>query len=139
MRRRFLVLTALLPLAYALPALAEVEEYEAEEYEVEEYEEPAVWHEEFTEANRALGGLNGIITWPADPVMLVVHVSEAFEDAPLAPVTGRFLGLGGGLLLGVYRLTMGVLDVVFQPIPFMPTLSPLPRFKVIPWFVHEDE
>ena len=27
MRRRFLVLTALLPLAYALPALAEVEEY----------------------------------------------------------------------------------------------------------------
>ncbi len=128
MRRLVLVLTALLALAFALPALAEVEEYE-----------PGVWTEDFPEANRALGGLNGIITWPADPVMMVVHVSEAFEDAPLAPVTGRFLGLGGGLMLGVYRFTMGVLDIVFQPIPFMPTLSPVPRYKVIPWFVHEDE
>ncbi len=128
MRRLVPVLAALLPLAFALPANAEVEEYE-----------PGEWHEDFPEANRALGGLNGIITWPADPVMLVVHVSEAFEDAPFAPVTGRFLGLGGGLMLGVYRLTMGIFDIVFQPIPFMPTLSPVPRYKVIPRFVHEDE
>ena len=128
MRRGILVLTALLPIAFALPAFAEVEEYE-----------PGEWSEDYPKANRALGGLNGIITWPADPVMMVVHVSEAFEDAPLAPVTGRFLGLGGGLMLGVYRFTMGVLDIVFQPIPFMPTLSPVPRYKVIPWFVHEDE
>ncbi len=134
MRRLVLVLTALLPLTFALPALAQVGE-------VEEYEEfeRGQWITELTEANRALAGLNGFITWPADPVMMVIHVSEAFEDAPLAPVTGRFLGLGAGLMLGVYRLTMGVFDIVFQPIPFMPTLSPVPRYKVIPWFVHEDE
>ncbi len=131
MRRLALVLTALLLFAFGLPALAQVEE-------VEEYE-PGVWYEDFPEATRALGGLNGLITWPADPVMMVVRVSPVFEDAPLAPVTGRFLGLGAGLMLGVYRLTMGVLDIVFQPIPFMPTLSPVPRYKVIPWFVHEDE
>ena len=134
MRRGILVLTALLPLTFALPALAQVGE-------VEEYEEfeRGQWITELTEANRALAGLNGFITWPADPVMMVIHVSEAFEDAPLAPVTGRFLGLGGGLLLGVYRLTMGVLDIAFQPLPFMPMLSPVPRYKVIPGFVHDDE
>ena len=134
MRRLFLVLTALLPFTFALPALAQVGE-------VEEYEEfeRGQWITELAEANRALAGLNGFITWPADPVMMVIHVSEAFEDAPLAPVTGRFLGLGGGLLLGVYRLTMGVLDIAFQPVPFMPMLSPVPRYKVIPGFVHDDE
>ena len=131
MRRPVLVLAALLPFALGAPALAQPEE-------VEEYE-PGVWYEDYPKPNRFLGGLNGLITWPADPVMLVVHVSPAFEDAPLAPVTGRFLGLPAGLLLGVYRLTMGVLDIVFQPIPFMPTLSPVPRYKVVPWFVHEDE
>ncbi len=129
MRRQVLVLTALLLFVLAPPVLAEVEEYE----------EPGEWSEDFMEANRALGGLNGIITWPADPVMMVVHVSEAFEDAPLTPVTGRFLGLGGGLLLGVYRLTLGVLDIVFQPVPYMPMLSPVPRYKVISGFVHDDE
>ena len=134
MRRLILVLTALLPLTFALPALAQVGD-------VEEYEEfeRGQWITELSEANRALAGLNGFITWPADPVMMVIHVSEAFEDAPLAPVTGRFLGLGGGLLLGVYRLTMGVLDIAFQPVPFMPMLSPVPRYKVIPGFVHDDE
>ena len=106
--------------------------------EHEEFER-GQWITEITSANRALAGLNGLITWPADPVMRVVHVSEAFEDAPLAPVTGRFLGLGGGLLLGVYRLTMGVLDIVFQPVPYMPMLSPVPRYKVIQGFVHDDE
>ena len=134
MRRLVFLLTALLALTFALPALAQVEDVE----EYQEYER-GQWITELTEANRALAGLNGLITWPADPVMMVVHVSEAFEEAPLAPVTGRLLGLGGGLLLGVFRLTMGVLDIVFQPIPYMPMLSPVPRYKVIPGFVHDDE
>ena len=134
MRRLVHVFTALLAFALALPALAGTEDVR----EHEEFER-GQWITELTSGNRALAGLNGLITWPADPVMMVVHVSEAFEDVPLAAVTGRFLGLGGGLLLGVHRLTMGVLDIVFQPVPYMPMLSPVPRYKAIPWFEHDDE
>jgi len=30
-------------------------------------------------------------------------------------------------------------DVGFSPIPWLPVVSPVPRYKLIPGFEHEDE
>ena len=99
-------------------------------------EEPGAFREFLSErGNNFKGGLNGMITWPAD-VMMVTDTEEIVPGwwIPFNYMT-TFIG---GTLQGVYRLTLGVLDVAFTPIPYFPMLSPVPRYKVIP-FDHEDE
>jgi hypothetical protein len=88
--------------------------------------------------NTFLGGFNGILTFPADPVMFTIEGDEVFESLPKPSVTGRIVGFPAGLLQGIYRLTMGACDVALAVVPAMPMLSPLPRFELIP-FEHEDE
>ena len=87
--------------------------------------------------NSLKSGVNSILTFPADPVMLVVTPPEALEDMPGFPVTGRIVGLFGGTLLGAYRLTAGVYDLAFLPFWVLPTFSPIPRFEVIPGIEYE--
>lgn len=103
----------------------------------DEDEEPGAFREYLGErANNFKGGLNGLITWPADPVMRTVDPPEALAE--WWPPFNYLTSFLAGTLEGIYRLTMGACDIVFTPIPRMPMLSPLPRYKLVP-FEHEDE
>jgi hypothetical protein len=46
------------------------------------------------------------------------------------------LGIIQGTVLGVYRVSTGVLDMLFAPLP-MVTLSPEPRYTVVPGFEYD--
>jgi hypothetical protein len=88
--------------------------------------------------NTFLGGVNGVITWPADPVMLAVKPTEEMSSLPGGVVTGPMVGFGAGTLLGLYRLGMGALDMVLAPLSFFPMFSPEPRYQVIPGWEHQE-
>jgi len=83
-----------------------------------------------------LTGLNGILTWPADPVMAAVDPPKAFDKAN--SYERRPLGFASGLLLMLYRGFTGTLDMALAPGP-LPVLSPVPRYHLVPGFEHEDE
>jgi hypothetical protein len=82
--------------------------------------------------NNLKAGVNGILTFPADPVALTITPPEKLEDMPGYPVTGRVVGLVAGTLLGGFRLLAGVYDVGTFPFWVLPTFSPEPRFELIP-------
>lgn len=86
--------------------------------------------------NTFLAGANGVITWPADPVMLAVRPTEEMRGMPGGVVTGPVTGFFAGTLLGVYRLVTGSLDLVLAPLSFFPMFSPEPRYQVIPGWEH---
>lgn len=86
--------------------------------------------------NTFLAGVNGVITWPADPVMLAVRPTEEMRSMPGGVVTGPVTGFFAGTLLGVYRLVTGSLDVALAPLSFFPMFSPEPRYQVIPGWEH---
>ncbi len=83
-------------------------------------------------------GLNGILTFPADPVMQVYLPPEKLEDMPLYSVTGRIAGLFAGTLQGAHRALAGVYDVVLSPFVIFPVLSPQPRYELVPGIEYED-
>ena len=83
-----------------------------------------------------LAGVNGIITWPADPVMLAVRPTDEMRDMPGGVVTGHVVGFFAGTLQGVYRLVNGTLDVALCPLSFFPMFSPEPRYQLIPGWEH---
>ena len=100
--------------------------------EEEEDDEPSAFEEyAFGTGQKFLAGLNGFITWPADPVMMTVESDEVFPEQ----VAGRAIGVLAGTLQGVYRLLQGAFDMVLCPFG-MPMLSPEPRYTLIP-FEHE--
>ncbi len=81
--------------------------------------------------NNFLAGIQGLATFPADPVMDTITPPDLYEDLPAYPVTGRFFGFFQGTLLGAYRLGMGVFDVALTPLWILPTMSPEPRWELI--------
>jgi hypothetical protein len=109
----------------------------AEEPEAEEEGEPG-YFAEYVESvrTRALTGLNGLATAPADPVMATVEPPKALEKAGYLR---RPLGFASGFLMMLYRAFSGAVDLGFAPIPELPVVSPLPRYKLVPGFQHEDE
>jgi hypothetical protein len=109
---------------------------DAEEEEAEE-EEPTAFGEYLASVKeRFLTGLNGLLTAPADPPMAAIDPPKALEGASYAR---HPLGLGSGVLLMGYRVLTGGVDFALAPLPKLPVLSPVPRYKVIPGFEHEDE
>ena len=88
--------------------------------------------------NTFLAGVNGVITWPADPVMLTINPTEEMSSMPGGVVTGPLVGFGAGTLLGLYRLGTGALDMVLAPLSFFPMFSPEPRYQVIPGWEHQE-
>jgi len=88
-------------------------------------------------SNTFLAGANGLITWPADPVMLAVNPTDEMRSMPGGVVTGPVTGFFAGTLQGIYRLATGALDVVLCPLSFFPMFSPEPRYQVIPGWEHE--
>ena len=89
--------------------------------------------------NNLLAGINGLVTFPADPVMATVEPPEEFDDLWGAPVTSHTAGFFQGTFLMLYRATMGVLDIAFFPFWVFPTLSPEARFDLFPGYEIEYE
>jgi len=87
-------------------------------------------------ANTFLAGLNGMITWPADPVMLAIEPTEDMRALPGGVVTGPVTGFFAGTLQGVFRLFTGTLDVALAPFTFFPMFSIEPRYQLIPGWEH---
>jgi hypothetical protein len=87
-------------------------------------------------ANTFLAGVNGIITWPADPVMLAMKPTDEMRALPGGVVTGPVTGFFAGTLQGVFRLFTGSLDVALAPFTFFPMFSIEPRYQVIPGWEH---
>lgn len=96
-----------------------------------------------------LTGLNGILTFPADPVAQVILPPEKLEDMPGYEVTGRIAGLFGGTVQATSRVLGGAYDLVLCPvlIPIelafrtdlgFPVFSPEPRYELIPWIEYEE-
>jgi hypothetical protein len=87
--------------------------------------------------NTFLAGVNGVITWPADPVMLAVEPTDEMRSMPGGVVTGPVTGFFAGTLLGVYRLVTGTMDIALAPLSFFPMFSPEPRYQLIPGWEHQ--
>lgn len=80
--------------------------------------------------NNLMAGINGLLTFPLDPVWSTIAPPEPTEGMFGEPVTPHVVGLGHGVLLMAYRATMGVLDVALFPFWVFPTLSPEARYEV---------
>lgn len=89
--------------------------------------------------NRSSVGLNGILTWPADPVIFAIDGDEVFEDLWASAYTGRFFGFLAGTFQMPYRILMGSFDLAFAWVPTLYMQSPVPRYKLLPWIEHDDE
>jgi hypothetical protein len=89
-------------------------------------------------ANTFLAGVNGVITWPADPVMLTIQPTDAMRGMPGGVVTGHVVGFFAGTLQGVFRLFTGTLDIALCPLTFFPMFSIEPRYKLIPGWEHAE-
>src|SRR5262245_15736670 len=107
-----------------------------EEAEAEEGE-PG-WSSEYATSvkTRALTGLNGLVTAPADPVMATVTPPKAFDESTYLR---RPLGFGAGMLQMLYRALTRSVDLRLAIFPELPVVSPVPRYKLVPGFEHEDE
>lgn len=123
MRKLAWWLVLMLTLTLAFPVLAEDEE--------EEEEEPGALAEYGAEVgNRYLMGVTSIATFLGDPPMEAAFPEEDFNELPGAVVTKHVVGLGAGLLLSVFRASMGTLDLLFAPLTPMKMLSPEMRWNL---------
>jgi hypothetical protein len=84
-------------------------------------------------------GVNGLLTFVADPVVETIFPPEDFEDFPGNEVFRYPFGFLSGTILGTYRAISGVLDVALTPLWIVPSLSPEPRYDVIPFYDFEEE
>jgi hypothetical protein len=80
--------------------------------------------------NNLMAGINGLATFPADPVMSAWQPPDSLGELPGAPATAHVAGVGHGALMMAYRATMGVMDVLLFPFWVFPTLSPEAHFNV---------
>ena len=85
-----------------------------------------------------LTGVNGLLTWPADPVLDTIDPPEDFQDFPAASVIRYPLGFLYGTGLGIIRAGTGLLDIALTPFWIIPNASPDPRFDVIPFYELEE-
>ncbi len=89
--------------------------------------------------NNLLAGINGLVTFPVDPVMSSVYPPEEFDELWGAPITSHMAGLFQGTLLMLFRATTGAVDIAFFPFWVFPTLSPEARYEIIPGYEIEYE
>jgi hypothetical protein len=85
-----------------------------------------------------LTGVNGLLTFPADPICDAISPPEDFEEFPGKAVLGYPLGFAYGTGLAAYRVTTGLIDILLTPLWVVPELSPPPRFDVIPGYELEE-
>jgi hypothetical protein len=80
--------------------------------------------------NNLMAGINGLLTFPMDPVWSAVEPPEATEGMFGEPVLPHVVGFGQGTLMMAYRAVMGVMDIALFPFWVFPTLSPEARLEV---------
>lgn len=131
MRAFATALTALLVLAVAGPAAAQEDGFFTAEIR-ESIKDWAV-----STKNTFLTGTNGMVTSPADIAMETVDPSDEYRELWGGKVISYPIGFGKGVMLFAYRLGTGVMDMVVAPFPFV-TLSPEPRYEVVPGFEWEE-
>ena len=83
--------------------------------------------------NSFFAGLNGILTFPADPVMDAIHPSEQIAGLP-GRYTENAVGFAGGICYGIYRAWLGTVDVALSPLWIFPTLSPPAHWNLFPFY-----
>lgn len=88
--------------------------------------------------NSFFAGLNGLLTFPADPVMDAMQPSAQIQGLP-GKYTENAVGFAGGILFGVYRAWMGSVDVVLSPFWIFPTVSPPAHWNLFPFYEIEYE
>ena len=84
--------------------------------------------------NGLMAGVNGLLTFPVDPIAELIVPSNDFDELPAPAVLGRVVGFLAGTLRGVSRAGWGTLDVALTPLWVVPTLSPKARFEIIPFY-----
>ncbi len=88
--------------------------------------------------NSFFAGINGLLTFPADPVMDAMHPSEQIKGLP-GTYSENAVGFAGGMLFGVYRAWMGSVDVALAPFWIFPTVSPPAHWNLFPFYEVEYE
>lgn len=83
--------------------------------------------------NNFLAGVNGLLTFPADPVMDAIHPPKQIQGLP-GRYTEHLVGFASGLGFGVYRAWMGYVDIALSPLWFLPTLSPQAHWDLLPFY-----
>jgi hypothetical protein len=83
--------------------------------------------------NSFLAGLNGLLTFPADPVMDAISPSPQIKGLP-GKYTEHAVGFAGGICYGIYRAWLGAADVALAPLWIFPTLSPKPHWDLVPFY-----
>jgi hypothetical protein len=81
--------------------------------------------------NNLYAGINSLVSFYADPFVMVVIPPDEFEELPAHKVTGRILAIPAGTLLSAYRVMMAAFDIAFTPFWVFPTMSPEPRWETI--------
>ena len=127
-------------LSIALVAVGLVGSARAADDEDQEEQEPgAVEQWADTTANRFFLGINGIVTAPYDVVAVTREGDELFKELAGEPATGYVAGFGAGVLQMTYRMVMGTFDSVLCWVPYLPPVSPIPRYKLDRRIHHPDE
>ncbi len=79
---------------------------------------------------KARTGLNGIVTFPADPVMATTSPRKEFSEMPGGVALQYPMGLMQGAVLGAWRAASGAWDLAFCWFTSMEPVSPEPRYDV---------
>jgi hypothetical protein len=85
-----------------------------------------------------LRGVNGVLTFVADPIVEAIEPPEDIEEVPGSSVLRHPFGFVYGSAIGIYRAASGVFDVALTPLWVVPGVSPIPRFDLIPFYELED-
>ena len=131
MRKLALWLAFLLMCSLAVPAVAEDDPWDEDEVDA-----GGSYGSELS--NRFLIGLNSTLTWPADLLFGPLQPADEFDELPFAVVTKYPVGFFQGVMLGVFRASTGVLDIVFAALTPMKMLSPEPRFMYFSGVEHDE-
>jgi hypothetical protein len=131
LRRLAVPLSFLLTVVFALPTLAQDDWDDFEDDDGG----TGYWS---TVGNRLGVATNSLLTWPADPFMAVLRPDQQLEKLPVRVYTMPVVTTTQGLLLSVFRLGTGAVDLVMSPITAMTMMSPEPRFLLIPGITHDE-
>jgi hypothetical protein len=85
------------------------------------------------DVNSFLAGMNGLLTFPADPVMDAISPSPQIKGLP-GKYTENAVGFAGGIFYGIYRAWVGAADIALAPFWIFPTLSPPPHWDLVPFY-----
>ncbi len=82
--------------------------------------------------NNLYAAINGLVYFPADPIVFTISPPEDYEELPWHQVTSRIVGLPTGILMAGYRVFTAAADLAFFPFWVFQVFSPEPPWTLIP-------